>query len=232
MLLCVRATLPHPLGPDSDVMFVDGGNVFDPFNAVLNFGYAILQGEVRKAVNSVGLEPSLAFLHDFSDYQTESLVYDLQEPFRWLVDLSVIHAFESGMLDLHDFFFTGDDYRYRFEPEAKVRFIGVLRERFNSGVKYRRRVLKWDTVIEQKTLELSRFLVGKFSRLDFIEPSPTLERFDNMEFRERIKVLTCEEAKKAGIDKSTLYTLRQHARKESPFKLYRKTLEKLQSARR
>jgi len=90
------------------------------------------------AINVVGLEPSVGFLHDFSDYQTkESLVYDLQEPFRWLVDLSVVHAFESGALDLHDFYFTGDDYRYRFETHAKQRFIEALRQRFNSGVIYR-----------------------------------------------------------------------------------------------
>lgn len=30
-LLCIRATLPHPLGPDSDVIFVDGDNTFDPY---------------------------------------------------------------------------------------------------------------------------------------------------------------------------------------------------------
>jgi hypothetical protein len=51
-----------------------------------------------------------------SDYQTkQSLAYDLQEPFRWLAGLSVIQAFESSTLDLHDFYFTGDDYRYRFD---------------------------------------------------------------------------------------------------------------------
>ncbi|HUK28810.1 MAG TPA: hypothetical protein VLV31_10330 [Candidatus Acidoferrales bacterium] len=30
-LLCVRATLPCPLGPDCNVLFVDGGNSFDPY---------------------------------------------------------------------------------------------------------------------------------------------------------------------------------------------------------
>jgi hypothetical protein len=35
-----------------------------------------------------------------SDYQTkQSLVYDLQEPFRWFADFSVIQAFESSTLD-------------------------------------------------------------------------------------------------------------------------------------
>jgi len=30
-LLCVRATLPQPLGLDSDVVFIDGGNIFDAY---------------------------------------------------------------------------------------------------------------------------------------------------------------------------------------------------------
>jgi CRISPR-associated protein Cas1 len=85
-------------------------NASDPVNLALNYGYGFLEGEVRKAINSVGLEPSVGFLHDFSDYQTkQSLVYDLQEPFRWLSDISVIHAFESEALQLSDFYFTGDE---------------------------------------------------------------------------------------------------------------------------
>lgn len=61
-------------------------------------------------------------------------------------------------LELHDFYFTGDDYRYQFETEAKQRFIDVLRDRFNAGVTYKGRVLKWDTVIELKAIELAVFL--------------------------------------------------------------------------
>jgi hypothetical protein len=38
-------------------------------------------------------------------------------------DVTVMDAFEGGMLDLPDFYFTGDDYRYHFEPEAKQRFL-------------------------------------------------------------------------------------------------------------
>jgi hypothetical protein len=74
----------------------------------------------------------------------------LKKPFRLLVDLSMIQAFESKALELHDIYFTGDDYRYRFENGANVRFIEVLRERFNSGVKFKRRVLRCVTVIQEK----------------------------------------------------------------------------------
>ena len=128
--------------------------------------------------------PSL--LLRLANYQTkQSLVYDLQEPFRWIADVAVMEAFESGVLDLPNFYFTGDDYRYRFENEAKRRFLDLLRERFNVGVRYNARMLKWDTVIEQKTVELGRYLVGRTGRLDFSEPSP------KMKSRASFRVLLC-----------------------------------------
>jgi len=46
---------------------------------------------------------------------------DLQEPFRWIAGVTVMEPLESGVLDLPDFCFTGDDYRYRFEPAVEVR---------------------------------------------------------------------------------------------------------------
>jgi len=123
-------------------------------------------------VNAVGLGSSVGSLHEPSVCQTkQSLVYDLQEPFRWIADVTVMEAFEGGVLDLPDFYFTGDDYRFRFETEAKQRFLNLLRERFNSAVKYKGRTFKWDTVIEQKTVELGRYLIGGTGRLDFTEPS-------------------------------------------------------------
>jgi len=148
-------------------------NASDPVNLALNYAYGVLEGECRAAINTVGLEPSVGFLHETSGYQTkQSLVYDLQEPFRWIADVTVVEAFESGVLGLPNFYFTGDDYRYRCDPESKQRFLDLLRERFNSGVRYKGRALKWDTVIEQKTVELGRYLVGRTSRLNFSEPSP------------------------------------------------------------
>jgi hypothetical protein len=140
----------------------------------------------------------------------------------------VIQAFESKMLELHDFYFTGDDYRYKFEAEAKQRFIEILRERFNSGVNYKGRILKWDTVIDQKGTELGRFLVGKLNTLDFMEPAPKLKRQDNCELRARILALTQSQAKQLGIGKSTLHYLRSNATGNRPFRAYRKVLARIE----
>ena len=203
-------------------------NASDPVNLALNYAYGVLEGECRAAINTVGLEPSVGFLHETSGYQTkQSLVYDLQEPFRWIADVGVMEAFESGVLDLPNFYFTGEDYRYRFEPEAKQRFLELLRERFNSGVRYRERALKWDTVIEQKTVELGRFLVGRTGRLNFSEPSPDLSKTDDLEFRRRILSLTQPKAQTLGIGKSTLHYLRRRARTSNPFKTYKPILSRL-----
>ena len=182
------------------------------------------------AINAVGLEPAVGFLHDFSDYQTKhSLVYDLEEPFRWIIDLTIMQAFESRALDVHHFYFTGDDYRYRFEEEAKRRFIDLLREQFNSGVIYKCRVLKWNTAIEQKATELSKFLIGKSREVNFMEPCPILKRSDDLALRKRILSFSQQETGKLGIGKSTLHYLRKKASHKASFQVYPKVLERLET---
>jgi len=205
-------------------------NASDPFDLCLNYSYGVIEGYVRKAVNIVGLEPSVGFLHEFTGSQTkESLVYDLMEPFRWLGHLTTIQAFESGVLDLKDFYFTGDDYSYKIEIEAKRRFLQLLKDRFNSGANYKGRVLKWDTVIEQKTMELARYLTGRSKILDFSEPEPELDRSDSLELRRRILSLSMSEAQKLGIGKSTLRYLRRNAANNRLFKICRKVSKRLRA---
>ena len=81
----IRKILPAYLDFQGRMTSSHQNNASDPVNAALNYGYGFLEGECRKAINSIGLEASVGFLHDFSDYQTkQSLAYDLQEPFRWL----------------------------------------------------------------------------------------------------------------------------------------------------
>jgi len=112
-----------------------------------------------------------------------SFLGDLQAPFRWIADVAVMQAFESRVLDLPDFYFTADDYRYRFEIEAKRRFLGLLRERFNTSTEYKGRNLKWDTAIEQKAVELGRYLANRSAELDLSKPSPRLRRMDTLALR-------------------------------------------------
>ncbi|MFC1506518.1 CRISPR-associated endonuclease Cas1 [Thermoproteota archaeon] len=206
-------------------------NASDPVNLVLNYAYGVLEGECRKAVNIIGLEPSVGFLHDFACYQTkQSLVYDLQEPFRWICEVASLEAFESGLLDLKDFYFMGDDYRYHIDFEAKHRFLELLRERFNSGVKYKGKHWKWDTVILKKTEELGKFLLDKSESLDLSEPVPRILRSDSLEMRKRILELSQKQAKELGISRSTLHHLKKKVKEDKPFKVYQKVATKIESS--
>jgi CRISPR-associated protein Cas1 len=65
-------------------------------------------------------------------------------------------------------------------------------------------VLKWDTVIEQKTVELGHYLAGRSRKLDLLRPSPVLTRIDSSALRQRILALSQSEAQRIGIGKSTL----------------------------
>ena len=154
----------------------------------------------------------MGFLHEFSGSQTkELLVYDLQEIFRWIGDVSTMEAFESGTLDMKDFYFTGDDYRYHIEIDARRRFLELLKDRFNSSFKYEGKMRKWDNVILSKTQELARLLLQKSDDIEFVEPVPELKRSDSSEIRRRILELTQSEAQRLGIGKSTLHYLRNYA---------------------
>jgi len=159
--------------------------------------------------------------------RSSRLSMDLEEPFRWLVDLSVLQAFESKILELHDFYFTGDDYRYRFEHGPKIRFIEILRERFNSGVNYKGRVLKWDSLIHEKTNELAKYMNGRSIGLNFHEPTPMLQKTDSRELREMILHLTQSEARKRGIGRSTLHYLHKNAASSKPFRVYKPAMQKI-----
>lgn len=130
-------------------------------------------------------------------------------------------------MDMKDFYFTGDDYRYHIEIDAKRRFLELLKNRFKSGVKYKAKTWKWDTVILNKTQELARFLADKSKQIGFIEPSPSLQRSDTQGLRRRILELTQREAEELGIRKNTLHHLRRNTLSGRPLRVYQKVAEKL-----
>ena len=41
-------------------------NASDPVNALLNYGYAILESTVRKDINAIGLDVSIGYLHEIA----------------------------------------------------------------------------------------------------------------------------------------------------------------------
>jgi len=76
-----------------------------PVNAMLNYAYAVLESQVRIAVVSQGLDPTIGYLHA-SKKRRVALVYDLMEPLRSQVDRRVLDFAREHMFSPADFVIT------------------------------------------------------------------------------------------------------------------------------
>jgi CRISPR-associated protein Cas1 len=74
----------------------------DRMNALLSFLYAMLMNDCRSAVEAVGLDPQLGFLHAVRPGRA-ALALDLMEEFRALADRLALTLVNRGQLNRDDF---------------------------------------------------------------------------------------------------------------------------------
>lgn len=129
-------------------------NADDPINAMLNYGYSILESECWKAVNTVGLEPYMGFIH--KTYTNKApLIYDLQEPFRWLVELGILRIIRDKTIKKIDFM-TTDEGNVRLKPSAVKVVVDRVARQFSTSVLYKGKRRQWGSMIMLKTRELTK----------------------------------------------------------------------------
>jgi len=68
-------------------------NATNVINALLNYGYSVLASDIAKYVHVFGLDPYYGFYHKTRYFM--ALVYDIIEPFRVLVDSTVLQMANS-----------------------------------------------------------------------------------------------------------------------------------------
>ena len=197
----------------------------DPINALFNYGYGILESHCRKAINTTGMDTHVGFLHEVTQGKTP-LVYDLQEPFRCLIDIAVINVLEKKLFDKKDFIRT-ENYNIRLKPSGAKKLTEEIEKVMSMTVPYRDGNRQWAYVILTKASELALFLQGKRKRLDFSEPVLTLTREDDYELRQKILGISYSELEKYGLNRSTLHYLKKQAKSSKPFKVYPKVRGKL-----
>ena len=110
-------------------------NASDEINALLNYGYAIQESEIRKVINAIGLDYSIGFLHEINQSRTP-LVYDIQELFRWLIDISVIQLLEEKKIKKSDFIIT-ENYHTRLGEDVAKLLIEKINSNFNARYNYK-----------------------------------------------------------------------------------------------
>lgn len=69
---------------------------------MLNYGYAVLESQVRIAIAEAGLDPTIGYLH-ICQPGRQALVYDLMEPYRPIVDREVLSLIERQVFTPRDF---------------------------------------------------------------------------------------------------------------------------------
>ena len=115
----------------------------DVINALLNYGYSVLAGEISKFVCGIGLDPYYGFMHK-THTGFMPLVYDLIEPFRWMVDEAVFdianHKNSRYRIRLKDYAYAKDGQvvlEYRLKKNFLEKLVRLFQKerpyRFNQG---------------------------------------------------------------------------------------------------
>jgi CRISP-associated protein Cas1 len=106
----------------------------DPVNALLSFGYALLTTKVASAVQLVGFDHYVGYLHS-SFYGRPALALDLVEEFRpVIVDSVVLGMLNNRMLIPKDFVIELGTYRLK--DERRKVFFTKLEERLDEEVSH------------------------------------------------------------------------------------------------
>lgn len=95
----------------------------DPVNALLSYGYALLERDVRIGIVGAKLDESFGFFHA-NNGRKDSLVYDLMEPFRpSIIDHLILRMLNLNMFKPSEFVINEEGCR--IDHEARQRFIRV-----------------------------------------------------------------------------------------------------------
>ena len=148
-------------GEDWDFSGRSGRYATDPVNAMLNYGYGVLLGEVWRAVHYAGLDPYGGFLHADRPGKP-SMALDLMEEFRaQVVDKSVIKFVTKKMVSPVDFKMV--DGVCQMNDGTRKPFLRELLQKLESEVRVGELKLTWAGLILHQARKLAKFLRGEVS---------------------------------------------------------------------
>ncbi|MBZ8182023.1 type I-D CRISPR-associated endonuclease Cas1d [Oscillatoria salina] len=135
----------------------------DPVNSLLSFGYSLLRHDIQSAVNIVGFDPYLGYLH-LEHYGRPSLALDLMEEFRPLVvDAVVLSALNKRSLTLDDFTSEPLSEAVSLTKDGLKTFLRLYEQKKQS--KFKHPVLKrqctYQEAFEIQARLLAKYLMGE-----------------------------------------------------------------------
>ena len=131
----------------------------DPVNALLSFGYTLLLHDIQSAVNIVGFDPYLGYLHT-QRYGRPSLALDLMEEFRPLVvDAMVLSAINRRTLRPEDFATEPLSKAVSLSDEGRRAFLRLYEQKKQS--KFKHPVMQKQCTY-QESFEIQARLLAKY----------------------------------------------------------------------
>lgn len=134
----------------------------DPINALLNYGYAILEGECWRGIHYAGLDPYGGFLHVDRPGRA-SMVLDLMEEFRQqVVDKVVLELVNHRRIDEKQF--TMENGVCVMNDYSRKLLLQVLLSKLEDNVRYKDRKFRWCDLISKEALEIAKFIRGEVNK--------------------------------------------------------------------
>jgi CRISP-associated protein Cas1 len=201
----------------------------DWVNCMLNYGYSLLQADCLRAINSAGLDAHIGFLHEANPGKN-SLAYDMQEPFRFLIDLAVIDLIENDNMEKKDFVRT-ESFTLRLRPSGAQKVTQSVNNWLNKVTKYQEKEISYGYLITLKTRELVRSLTLYDVKFDVsmseFAVKFNVKRHDIKEVRQKILTISYADWQKMGFSKGTLHYMKKNAAGKKPFTLNKHVRERL-----
>lgn len=136
----------------------------DPINAMLNYGYALLEGEVWHGVHYAGLDPYGGFLHVDRPGKA-SMVLDLMEEFRQqVVDRTVISLITKGTVKPDEFEYSEGVCKLGEKPKRLV--VESIESLFEEYIRHREVKIRWTDLIMSQAVEVAKYLRGETARYE------------------------------------------------------------------
>lgn len=138
----------------------------DPVNALLSFGYSLLRHDIQSAVNIVGFDPYLGYLH-CQHYGRPGLALDLMEEFRPLVvDAVVLSAINLRILTPADFTTETLSNAVLLSPSGRREFLKLYEQKKQSEFKHPvlGRKCTYQEAFEIQARLLAKYLMGEIEK--------------------------------------------------------------------
>ena len=101
---------------------------------------------------------------------------------------------------------------------------------FNAGHNYKNgKNYSYQIILSDNIQQLANFISEKKKEFEFNIPAMKLNRNVDLELKEKILSMTVEERKRLGINKSTLWYIKNNLKKGKTIGIYDKILSKIQT---